>query len=45
MVISDRLAPRAVQIISDLLSACRVDASARHLLVLDVAHNYHFEPV
>ena len=43
MVVSDRLAPRAVQIISDLLLARKVDASASQLLVLDVAGNYHFE--
>jgi hypothetical protein len=43
LVVSDRLAPRAVQVISDLLLARKVDASASHLLVLDVAGNYHFE--
>ena len=44
MVVSDRVAPRAVQIISDLLLARKVDAPASHLLVLDVGDNYHFEP-
>ena len=44
MVVSDRVAPRAVQLISDLLLARKADASASHLLVLDVADNYHFEP-
>lgn len=44
MVVSDRLAPRAVQIIGDLLLARKVDASTSHLLILDVEGNYHFEP-
>ena len=44
LVVSDRLVPRAVQIISDLLLARKVDASAGRLVVLDVAGNYHFEP-
>ena len=45
LVVSDRLAPRAVQTLSDLLLARKVDASAGHLVVLDVADNYHFEPI
>jgi nitrogen regulatory protein PII len=44
LVVSDRLAPRAVQIITDLLLTRKGDASAGHLVVLDVAGNYHFAP-
>lgn len=45
LLVSDRLAPRAVQILSDLLLARKGDASAGRLVVLEVADNYHFEPV
>ena len=45
LLVSDRLAPRAVQLVTDLLLARKRDASAGHLVVLEVADNYHFEPV
>jgi hypothetical protein len=45
LVVSDRLAARAVQLITDLLLARKGDASASHLVVLEVAGSYHFEPV